>query len=145
PGRAGTHVQSFHLTRIADHHEQPFPEIEAGRAKSVSRLKRIKVGCAIQLEDGSNDVDTDAIIFCIAPHALHESRWASASGSSDPLLPQLYQKIFFLDRPHSLEYMSIFSGLILGFLMSDLAQDWKGASPLISLIDMNMFVHAHHK
>jgi dimethylaniline monooxygenase (N-oxide forming) len=138
-------------------------ELEARRAISVPKIKQVTGKGAVQLEDDITLDKIDAIVFCTGYHKTdwalvgdeldptrHTTpRWGSARGSSDRRLPRLYQNMFSLDRPHSLAYIGIFSGLISGFTMSDLAsmalaQVWKGNSSLPSAVEMNRHVNMHH-
>ncbi|KAL2814127.1 dimethylaniline monooxygenase 3 [Aspergillus granulosus] len=138
-------------------------ELEAGRAVSVPRIKRVTGKRAVELEDDSRLNDIDAIVLCtgyrktdwalvgdeLDPTRHTTARWSSAKGSGDRPLPRLYQNVFSLERPQSLAYVGIASGLISGFTISDLtsmaiAQVWKGNSALPTLREMNEQVDAHH-
>ncbi|CEJ62747.1 hypothetical protein PMG11_11238 [Penicillium brasilianum] len=138
-------------------------ELEAARAMSVPKIKRVIGKGAVQLEDDTVLDEIDAIVFCTGYHKTdwalvgdeldptrHTTpRWGSANCSTNHQLPRLYQNIFSLDRPHSLAYIGVFSGLISGFTMSDLAsmalaQVWKGNSALPSAAEMNNHVNMHH-
>ncbi|KAL3455537.1 dimethylaniline monooxygenase 3 [Aspergillus heterothallicus] len=138
-------------------------ELETGRALSVPRIRCITGKRSIQFEDNSTLNDIDVIVFCtgytktdwalvgsdLDPTRHTTPRWMTARGSAGRPLPRLYQNIFSLDRPLSLAYVGVFSGIISGFTMSDLTsmvltQVWKGNSILPSPEEMSKHTDAHH-
>lgn len=132
--------------------------LRSERVRPVRGIKRIKGPNTVELEDGEEVEDVDAIICCTGyrndfslldrrydPSSDPPAAWREAPGAKDRPLPRLYQNIFSMEAPESLAFLGCVWFPAGALMVADLAsmciaQVWTGKSPLPTAAEMSRWV-----
>jgi dimethylaniline monooxygenase (N-oxide forming) len=142
--------------------EDLVPYLHAGKVELLRGLKRAD-GSTLELDDGSQVENVDAVIFCTGfrtsyslidaasdPCRNTRKDWKTLKGANGRPLPRLYQGIFSLDYPNSLAVLGtspLTPQACMNYDLSSMAvaQIWKGNSSLPSVAEMNKHVDEQHE